>query len=39
MSDNRPSLVSSEFKEFLHQNGVKQVTVIPANLASVTALV
>ena len=34
VSDNGPNFVSSEFKEFLHHNGVKQVTSAPAHPAS-----
>ena len=34
VSNNGPNLVSSEFKEFLHRNGVKQMTSAPAHPAS-----
>ena len=34
VSDSGPNFVSSEFKEFLHRNGVKQVTSAPAHPAS-----
>ena len=34
VSDNGPNFVSSEFNEFLHRNGVKQVTSALAHPAS-----